>query len=91
MVVKMSRSVKMRTVGPASMSCAVLLIWACPDFRRSNLGRQPGGLLPINAVCLSLGVLLDVQKYFNISDSRAGLLQTGKEPVLDPGTGALLL
>lgn len=78
-------------MGPAAMSCAVLPIWACPNFRRSSLGGQPGGLLPIIAVYLSLGVLLDVQKYFNISDSHAGLLQTGKEPVLDPGTRALLL
>lgn len=83
----MSTSVGMRTVDPAAMSCAVLLTWACPDFRGSSLGGQLVGLLPINAVYLSLGVLLDVQKYFNISDSHAGLLQTGKEPVLDPGTG----
>lgn len=42
------------------------------------------GLLPIyNPLHLSPGVLLDVQKYFHISDSHAGLLQTGKEPVLD--------
>lgn len=33
-------------------------------------------------------MLLDVQKYFHISDSHAGLLQTGKEPVLDPGARA---
>lgn len=83
----MSRSVGMRTVGPAAVSCAVLHIWARSDFRGSSLRGQPGGSLPINAVYLSLGVLLDVQKYFNISDSHAGLLQTGKEPVLDPGTG----
>lgn len=75
-------------MGPAAMSCAVLLIG--PNLRGGSLGGQLGGLLPINAVRLSLGVLLDVQKYFHISDSHAGLLQTGKEPVLDPGTKALL-
>lgn len=32
-----------------------------------------------NDVPLSLGVLLDIQKVFHISDSHAGLLQTGKE------------
>lgn len=75
--------------GPSAMSCAVLLIG--PNLRGGSLGGQLGGLLPINAVRLSLGVLLDVQKYFHISDSHAGLLQTGKEPVLDPGTKAFFV
>lgn len=35
----------------------------------------------LSTVCLSTGVLLDVQKFFQISDSNAGLLQTGKEGV----------
>lgn len=39
-------------------------LWATPHF--------------LSAVRLSTGVLLDVQKFFEISDSRAGLLQTGK-------------
>lgn len=73
-------------------SCPVLCCAAHLGLSQS-LRKQPwrprGGLLPINAVYLSLGVLLDVQKYFHISDSHAGLLQTGKEPVLDPGTRAL--
>lgn len=38
-------------------------------------------------VRLSAGVLLDVQKFFRISDSSAGLLQTGKEGVLARGWG----
>ena len=36
----------------------------------------------LSAVCLPTGVLLDVQKFFHISDSSVGLLQTGKERVL---------
>lgn len=35
----------------------------------------------LSAVCRFTGVLLDVQKFFQISDSNAGLLQTGKEQV----------
>lgn len=35
----------------------------------------------LSSVCLSIGVLLDVQNFFQISDSNAGLLQTGKEQV----------
>lgn len=35
----------------------------------------------LSSVCLSTGVLLDVQNFFQISDSSAGLLQTGKEQV----------
>lgn len=69
----------------AQLPCPVL-IQSCPSLRRG----QPGWATShfYNAVHLSLGVLLDVQKYFHISDSHAGLLQTGKEPVLGPGARA---
>lgn len=39
----------------------------------------------LSTVRLSTGVLLDVQKFFHISDSKAGLLQMGKEGVPSPG------
>jgi hypothetical protein len=67
-----------------------VFIQACPNLRRSSLGGQLGWATShlYNTVHLSAGVLLDVQKYFHISDSHAGLLQTGKEPVLDPGARA---
>lgn len=73
----------------AQLPCLVF-IRSCPGLRRSSLGSQPGWATShfYNAVHLSPGVLLDVQKYFHISDSHAGLLQTGKEPVLEPGARA---
>lgn len=69
----------------AQLPCPVL-IQACPNLRRGSLGGQLGWATfhLHNAVHLSPGVLLDVQTYFHISDSHAGLLQTGKEPFLDP-------
>lgn len=69
----------------AQLPCPVF-IQACPNLRSSSLGGQLGWATSRlhNTVHLSPGVLLDVQKYFYISDSHAGLLQTGKEPFLDP-------
>lgn len=44
----------------------------------------------LSAVPLSTGMLLDIQNFFQIQDSNAGLLQTGKEqvPALGLGPGA---
>ena len=79
----------MRRVGPGAMS---VLSWSAVSL--SQMQRQ----LPLeawqatsrflSAVHLSTGVLLDVQKFFHISDSNAGLLQTGKEGVPRLGSSA---
>lgn len=45
----------------------------------------------LSAVRLSAGVLLDVQNFFHISDSNAGLLQTGKERLLTLELGPRLM
>ena len=78
----------MRRVGLGAMS---VMSWSAVGL--SQMQRQ----LPLEAwqatsrflstVHLSTGVLLDVQKFFHISDSNAGLLQTGKEGV--PSLGSL--
>lgn len=76
-----------RTVGPGATP---VLCWSAAGLS------QMQGQLPLEAwqatshflstVRLPTGVLLDVQKFFQISDSNAGLLQTGKEgiPSLGP-------
>lgn len=73
-------------VGPAAMSRAVCTAhWGLSQSQKKQPQRPAwsGYFLSYNPLHLSPGVLLDVQKYFHISDSHAGLLQTGKEPVLD--------
>ena len=76
-VVRACGTERKRTVGPESPP--VLARWGpVPDAGAAALRSPVGTPHFLSAVRLSTGVLLDVQKFFEISDSRAGLLQTGK-------------
>lgn len=60
--------------------CAGLVSWhPIPQAGQLPLEAQGTPSHVLSAVRLSTGMLLDVQNFFQISDSNAGLLQTGKD------------
>lgn len=60
--------------------CAVLVSWRpIPQASQLPLEAQGTPSHILSTVRLSTGMLLDIQNFFQISDSNAGLLQTGKD------------